>query len=71
MTFYILKKNIIFSQIFYEENCLNKIMTILIKIISNTKKFLSYFEENINDSTYRKTLQNTSFRAQNVFDKID
>jgi hypothetical protein len=67
MTFYILKTKIIFSRIFYEENCLNKIMTIFMQIIFNTKKFLSYFEKNFNNSTYRKILKNTSSRAQNVF----
>jgi hypothetical protein len=36
------------------------------RIISSTRKFLSFFEENIDDSTCRKTLKNTSFRAQNV-----
>jgi hypothetical protein len=39
MTFYILKKDIISFQIFYEKNCLNKIMTIFMRIISNTRKF--------------------------------
>ncbi len=66
MTYYILKKDIIFFRIFYEENCSNKIMTIFMRIISNTKKFLNFFEENIDDSTCRKTLKNTPFRAQNV-----
>jgi hypothetical protein len=63
MTYYILKKNIIFFRVFYEKNCLNKIMTIFMRIILNTKKFLSFFEENTDDLTYRKTLKNTSFRA--------
>ncbi len=67
MTYYILKKNIIFSRIFYEKNCLNKIMTIFMQIILNTKKFLNFFEKNIDDSTCRKMLKNTLFRAQNVF----
>jgi hypothetical protein len=66
MTFYILKKDIIFFRISYEENCSYKIMTIFMRIISNTKKLLNFFEKNIDDSTCRKTLKNTSFRAQNV-----
>jgi hypothetical protein len=70
MTFYILKKNIIFFRIFYEKNCLNKIMTIFMRIIPNTRKFLNFFEENIDDSTCRKTLKNTLFRAQNVLTKL-
>ncbi len=66
MTFYILKRNIIFFRIFYKKNYLNKIMTIFMRIILNTRKFLNFFEENIDDSTCRKTLKNTSSRAQNV-----
>jgi hypothetical protein len=42
-------------------------MTIFIRIISNTRKFLNFFEKNIDDSTCRKMLKNTSFCAQNVF----
>jgi hypothetical protein len=52
-----LKKNIIFFRILYEKNCSNKIMTIFMRIISNTKKFLSFFEENIDDSTCWKTFK--------------
>ncbi len=66
MTYYILKKNIEFSQIFDEKNCSNKIMMIFMRDILNTKKFLSYFEKNIDDRTCRKTLKNTLSRAQNV-----
>jgi hypothetical protein len=66
MTFYISKKNIIFSRIFYEKNCSNKITMILMRNISNMKKFLSYFEKNIDDRTCRKTLKNTLSRARNV-----
>ncbi len=66
MTFYISKKNITFSRIFYEENCLNKITMIFMQNILNTKKFLNYFEENIDDRTCLKTLKNTLSRAQNV-----
>ncbi len=46
MTFYISKKNITFSRIFDEKNCLNKITMIFMRDILNTKKFLNYFEEN-------------------------
>ncbi len=67
MTFYILKKNIIFFRIFYKKNYLNKIITLFMRIILNTRKFLSFFEKHINDLTCRKTLKNTLFRAQNVF----
>jgi hypothetical protein len=66
MTFYILKKNITFSRIFYEKNYSNKITMIFMRNISNTKKLLNYFEENIDDRTCRKTLKNTLFRARNV-----
>jgi hypothetical protein len=66
MTFYISKKNIIFSRIFYEENDLNKITMIFMRDISNMKKSLNYFEENIDDRTYRKKLKNTLSRAHNV-----
>jgi hypothetical protein len=45
MTFYILKKDIIFFRIFYKKNYLNKIMTIFMRIISNTKIFLNFFEK--------------------------
>jgi hypothetical protein len=62
-----LKKDIIFFRIFYEKNCSNKIITIFMRIISNTRKFLNFFEENINNLTCRETLKNTSSRAQNVF----
>jgi hypothetical protein len=66
MSFYISKKNIIFSRIFYEENCSNKITMIFMRNILNMKKSLSYFEENIDDRTCRRTLKNTLSRAQNV-----
>jgi hypothetical protein len=66
MTYYILKKDIIFFRIFYEENCLNKIMTIFMRIISNMKNFLSFFKKNIDDLTCQKKLKNTLSRAQNV-----
>jgi hypothetical protein len=66
MIFYISKKNIIFSRIFYEENCSNKITTTLMQNISNMKKFLSYFEENTDDRTCRRTLKNTLSRARNI-----
>jgi hypothetical protein len=66
MTFYILKRNIISSRIFYEKNCSNKIMTIFMQIIFNTRKFLNFFEKVINDLICRRTLKITSFRAQNI-----
>jgi hypothetical protein len=66
MTFYILTKNTTFSSIFYEKNCSNKITMILIRNILTTRKFLSYFEENIDDRTCRRTLKNTLSRARNV-----
>ncbi len=66
MTYCTLKKCIIFSRIFYEENCSNKIMMIYMRDISSTKKFLSFFEKNTDDLTCQKTFVNTSFRAQNV-----
>jgi hypothetical protein len=66
MTFYISNKNIIFSRIFYEENCSNKITMILMRNISSMRKFLNYFEENIDDRTCRRTLENTLSRARNV-----
>jgi hypothetical protein len=66
MTFYTSKKNIIFSRVFYEKNCLNKITMIFMRNILNMKKFLSYFEKNIDDRTCRKTLKNTLSRARNV-----
>ncbi len=66
MTFYISKKNIIFSRMFYEENCSNKITMIFMQKHFEYKNFLSYFEENIDDRTCQKTLKNTLSRAQNV-----
>jgi hypothetical protein len=39
---------------------------IFMRNISNTKKFLNYFEENIDDRTCRKTLKNTLFYEENV-----
>ncbi len=67
MTYYILKKDIISSQNSYEENCSNKIMMILMRITSNTRKFSSFFKENVDDQTCQKTFENTSSRAQNAF----
>jgi hypothetical protein len=66
MTFYTSKRNIIFSRVFYKENCSNKITMIFMRNISNMKIFLNYFEENIDDRTCRKTLKNTLFHARNV-----
>ncbi len=66
MTYYILKKDIIFSQNSYEENCSNRIMMTLMQVTSSMRKFLSFFEENIDDQTCRETFENTSSRAQNV-----
>jgi hypothetical protein len=66
MTFYTSTKNDTFSRVFYEKNCLNKITMILMRNILNMKKFLNYFEENIDDRTCRKTLKNTLFHARNV-----
>jgi hypothetical protein len=66
MTFYISKKNIIFSRIFYEKNCSNRITMILMRNILNMKKSLSYFEENIDDRICRETLKNTLSRTRNV-----
>jgi hypothetical protein len=66
VTFYTSKKNITFSRVFYEENCSNKITMSFMRNILNTRKFLSYFEENIDDRTCRKKLKNTLSRARNV-----
>ncbi len=40
MTYYILKKDIIFSRIFYEENCSNKIMMIHMRVFFEYEKIL-------------------------------
>jgi hypothetical protein len=66
MTFYISKKNIVFSRVFYEESCSNKITMIFMRNISNMKKLLRYFKKNIDDRICRRTLKNTLFRARNV-----
>ena len=62
----VLKKNITYFRIVWDENCYDKIMMIFMQNILITTKFLIWFVKNIDDRTLRKMFANIWSYASNV-----